>query len=187
MTDEAVEKARAHLVHTISRTAIGKNSIGDISAELIVEKLEALFEAKGQSGARPFPANFPANMDSTQPPTGWNDSLAGAGGALPDGFTPVDSVPSRGKLPPGLNHDTHVQVIYRDGRFNKAAGTGKRVEVGEASLFNWKHAGPGTTIVNVNGKGEPRQGMIGNPDDDIIGFRYVAPPENKMALPKAVA
>jgi hypothetical protein len=112
--------------------------------------------------------------------------IASQEATLPDGFTPVASVPQRGKLPPGLNHDTHVQVIYRDGRFNKAAGTGRRVEVGEASLFNWKHAGPGMTIVNINGKGESRQGVIGNPDDDIIGYRLVAPPENKMAMPKAV-
>lgn len=85
---------------------------------------------------------------------------------IPAGFVKADPVQSLGKLPPGFRHDTYVEVIYRDGQVNKPAKSGMRPSVGEAALFNWKQTGS---------------------DDDVIGYRFLEPPENKMAMPKAVA
>lgn len=108
-----------------------------------------------------------------------------ANNSLPEGYTPVKSVEVRGKFPPGLTYDTHVAVIYRDGKTNKRSSTGTRPSIGEAALFNWKHAGPDQFSLvagqTVHGR------LTGNPDDDIVGYALVAPPENKMAMPKAAA
>jgi len=85
---------------------------------------------------------------------------------IPDGFLKAETVEGRGQLPKGFRHDTYVEVIYRDGQVNKPAKSGMRPSVGEAALFNWRQTGS---------------------DDDVIGYRFVEPPENKMAMPKAVA
>lgn len=199
MTDEAVEKARAHLVHTISRTSVGDANwtIGDVAAELIVEKLEALFEAKAAPITdnvvrivQPIdPHGATVGQINLKPGETLKDAYSRGErieplGALPEGYTPVKSVEVRGKFPPGLNYDTHVAVIYRDGVVNKPAGKGARLTLGEAALFNWKHAG--TDPFAIVGGAVVHDRKTGNPDDDIIGYALVAPPENKMAMPKAV-
>lgn len=194
MADDAVETARAHLVRVVAQTSVGDAAwtIGETAAELIVMRLEALMDAK----APPIRASLSANaIIADRNPGGMAIVDLGQGerlidkeiGLLPEGFTRVIPVTKRGKLPDGLSHDTHVEVLYRDGKSFKPAGAGSRIMVGEASLFNWKHAGPGLTIVNINGKAEQQQGTIGNPDDDVIGYRMIAPPENKMAMPKAAS
>lgn len=190
MSDEAVDKARAKLVHTISRTSIGDDDwkIGDISAELIADQIEALIDAKLAARVAP------AKAAGAYAEGGMILPIAEASvPAAPAGYTPVDSVPRRGMLPPDLAHDTHVEVIYRDGIPNKPGANGKpRVTFGEASLFNWKHAGRGTVLVDsgkTNADGTPikvaQPGIVGNPDDDVIGYRLIPPPENKMSFKQA--
>lgn len=175
MAEDAVETARSHLVRVVAQTSIGDPAwtIGPAAAELIVMRLEALMDAKAQlmlpnrvefvRGSAPAPTADPT-FDA-HPPTGWNDTLAGAGAVLPEGFERVASVDQRGQLPPNFKHDTFVEVVHRDGKFNKPAKSGVRPSVGEAALFNWKQTGSG---------------------DDIIGYRMAQPPEHKASLPKAV-
>lgn len=85
---------------------------------------------------------------------------------VPEGFFKAETVEGRGQLPNGFRHDTYVEVVHRDGIVNKPLKVGMRPSVGEAAIFNWKQTGS---------------------DDDIIGYKFVEPPENKMAIPKKVA
>jgi hypothetical protein len=173
MAEDAVETARAHLVRVVAQTSIGDPAwtIGPAAAELIVMRLEALMDAKaaasrGTQFAGELHMEAGTLMDANRVPTHIVKLDNGAALALPEGFFRAETVEGRGQLPNGFRHDTYVEVVHRDGIVNKPLKVGMRPSVGEAAIFNWKQTGS---------------------DDDIIGYKFVEPPENKMAVPKKVA